>query len=630
LPGYRLLSPLGRGGFGEVWKAEAPGGLLKAIKFVVPHPDLGSDTGSHALRQEFEAFQHIKAIRHPFILQLERVELIGDELIMVMELADSQLQDRFNACVAAGLPGIPREELLGYFADAAEALDVIGTKYGLQHLDIKPANIFLVSGHAKVGDYGLVARLETVHGGPSAQRGLTPRYVAPEILSGVVDSRSDQYSLALVYQELLTGTFPYAGRTPAQLMLQHVNGPPDLSGLPERDRGPVARALQKDPAQRFASCSDFVHALMMLTPPPPLTVSATPVETAKAFFRRNRLGRSAAVSTPAPTAATVKTIPALPPLTVAVRSTQQAGPPASTPVSATAAYTRSPVPPALRLKEIHAVVAVASLTGESDQIDGYSPDEFVEALVSTAAGWKVPLDAGVVTRLPDGAWACRFPSDLVPAVVLLKLKMLLEEGWCDELTQPDPGQVVLRIRSPAGGRWRSRSPGGAEVTIQLPIRSRSGTIPLQRVPGEFGRATSLAATGPTGEATVLGELYGDPDPEFVRRAAEGLPELLRQVRRVLQTTDERRKTRRLTFDGPMTAYPLTPEGEILPPIRGHACDVSAGGAAWFLTDPLPSRYAYLEFGSVEQITGYAILTRVLRSQAVANGHTFAGRFRTDL
>src|SRR3954454_13356829 len=129
IPGYRLLQPLGKGGFGEVWKCEAPGGLLKAVKFVTGEESLGNDGGAQ-LRQEFAAFQQVKSIRHPFLLSLERVELVGNELVMVMELADRQLGDRFNECRRQGLAGIPREELLGYLREAAEALDVIGTRHG--------------------------------------------------------------------------------------------------------------------------------------------------------------------------------------------------------------------------------------------------------------------------------------------------------------------------------------------------------------------------------------------------------------------------------------------------------------------------------------------------------------------
>src|SRR2546429_7552222 len=87
IPGYRLLEPLGRGGFGEVWKCEAPGGLTKAIKFVA-----GGDSFLHSAafgaEQELRALQHVKSIRHPFLLSLDRVEYLDNELIIVMEMAD--------------------------------------------------------------------------------------------------------------------------------------------------------------------------------------------------------------------------------------------------------------------------------------------------------------------------------------------------------------------------------------------------------------------------------------------------------------------------------------------------------------------------------------------------------------
>lgn len=261
LPGYRLIEPLGKGGFGEVWKCEAPGGLLKAAKFVFDDREGNSTTGDESLRQEFDAFQRIKLIRHPFLLMLERVELVRRELIMIMELADQNLLDVFNAYRAQRYPGIPREELLAYLSEAAEALDVIATKHGLQHLDIKPANLFAVSGHCKVGDFGLVNGLQAA-ANPGQARGLTPKYTPPEVLNGRVEAVSDQYSLALVYQELLTGTFPYPARSAQQMMLQHATAEPKLAGLPPCDQHAIARALAKNPAHRFPSCVALIEVLM--------------------------------------------------------------------------------------------------------------------------------------------------------------------------------------------------------------------------------------------------------------------------------------------------------------------------------------------------------------------------------
>jgi serine/threonine protein kinase len=103
IPGYRLLEPLGRGGLGEVWKCEAPGGLIKAVKIV-----RGSDDpdGSSASR-EFQSLQRVKALRHPFLLSLERIEVVDGGLVLVMELADGSLADRLAEHRSAGRPGIP-------------------------------------------------------------------------------------------------------------------------------------------------------------------------------------------------------------------------------------------------------------------------------------------------------------------------------------------------------------------------------------------------------------------------------------------------------------------------------------------------------------------------------------------
>jgi serine/threonine protein kinase len=268
IPGYRLLTPLGNGGFGEVWKCEAPGGLFKAIKFVYGNLNNVECQGTQA-HEEFQAIQRVKDIRHPFLLSIDRVESTGGELMIVTELADKNLHEVLRDHQRAGRPGIPRDELFRYLSEAAEVLDLMNTVHGLQHLDVKPRNFFVVSNHVKVADFGLVTSMSC--GGPGVKMGaVTPLYAAPEVFAGRVSPASDQYGLAVCLVELLTGRLPFDGRNSRQLLLQHLQAEPDLSALDPADRTVLARALAKDPALRYPSCLAFLQAL----PGGPAAVSA--------------------------------------------------------------------------------------------------------------------------------------------------------------------------------------------------------------------------------------------------------------------------------------------------------------------------------------------------------------------
>src|SRR4051794_13454857 len=258
--GYTLVRRRGRGGFGEVWEAVAPGGVRVALKFI----RLDTDGAG----PEQRALEGIRDIRHPHLLDIQFAPRVEDCLVIAMPLCDESLMDRLRACRAQGLPGLPRDELLGHMDEVAGAVDFLneprhpagdGKRVGVQHRDIKPHNIFLVGGSARLADFGLAKVLEA--SGASHTGSMSPNYVAPEALEGRVSQRSDQYSLAVTYSQLRTGKLPFAGESVNQVLYAHVHNEPDLAGLPEEERRVVARALAKRPEGRWPSCRAFIIGL---------------------------------------------------------------------------------------------------------------------------------------------------------------------------------------------------------------------------------------------------------------------------------------------------------------------------------------------------------------------------------
>lgn len=273
IPGYRVISLIGHGGYGEVWKCRAPGGLQKAIKFVYGELD------ERRAERELKSLERIKRIRHPFLLNLDRIDQAGGRLVIVTELADGSLEEQLQQYQQRGSCGIPKGGLLSYLSDAADALDYLRLRHNLQHLDVKPGNLLLMGDRIKVADFGLLKDLQDAT--QSMVSGLTPVYAPPELFDGRPSVHSDQYSLAVVYQELLTGVRPFSGRTIAQLATQHMHSAPELAPLLPADRPIVARALEKNPDRRFSNCREFIDSLKRAGDPRhPVKLSLPSMQTA--------------------------------------------------------------------------------------------------------------------------------------------------------------------------------------------------------------------------------------------------------------------------------------------------------------------------------------------------------------
>ena len=249
--GYKLLRRLGSGGFGEVWLAENAKGFKTAIKIIFRPFD------HEESKRELESLELIKNLRHPYLLQTLDYAALQDRLCIVMELADQSLRDRLKEFRRDGLTGIPVGELLPYFEEVAEALGYLHA-HKVLHRDVKPDNVLLLEGHAKIADFGLLRLQQTraTHTGSG-----TPTYMAPEVWQGKANERSDQYSLALAYAEMRLDRRLFPAREMAQLMLAHLQQEPDLAPLPEAEQQVLLKALAKKPEDRYPTCLAFVKAL---------------------------------------------------------------------------------------------------------------------------------------------------------------------------------------------------------------------------------------------------------------------------------------------------------------------------------------------------------------------------------
>ncbi|MFI5311147.1 MAG: protein kinase [Gemmatimonadales bacterium] len=262
---YDIERELGRGGMATVYLAHDRK-HDRAVAVKVLHTELASAVGPDRFLREIKVAARLN---HPHILPLHDSGEAGGFLYYVMPYVEGEsLRSRLNRDGK-----LPLDEALRLARSVAGALDY-AHRQKVVHRDIKPENIMLHEGEAMVMDFGIAKAVSVASGGEATltQTGMmvgTPAYVSPEqaVGEGEIDGRSDQYSLACMLYEVLTGTRAFTGATAqAVLSKRFSDAVPSLRkidpGVPEEIDAAVTKALSREPRERFDTSGEFAKALI--------------------------------------------------------------------------------------------------------------------------------------------------------------------------------------------------------------------------------------------------------------------------------------------------------------------------------------------------------------------------------
>ena len=259
---YAVESEVGRGGMATVFLAEdLKHGRRVAIK--VLSPELSSSMDGERFKREIQIAARLS---HPHILPMFDSGDANGLLYYVMPFVEGEsLRGRLKRETQ-----LPIEDAVLIACEVADALSYAHA-FGVVHRDIKPKNILLHGGHAVVADFGIARVIQDAGGEHLTKTGVsigTAAYMSPEQFSGTsIDGRSDLYSLACVLYEMLVGEVPFTGPNAVVIMARHtMELPPSIQivrgTVPDELEGAIMQALEKVPADRFATVALFKEALL--------------------------------------------------------------------------------------------------------------------------------------------------------------------------------------------------------------------------------------------------------------------------------------------------------------------------------------------------------------------------------
>jgi serine/threonine-protein kinase len=273
---YEVISHLGAGGIGEVYKVRhIISQRTEAVKF------LRSDRKGGELPERFlREIRVLASLSHPNIARLHNAFRIDDQTAMVMEFIEGEeLHWKLRSPWTRRAP-----EGLEYIRQVLSALDYAHAR-GIIHRDIKPSNIMITGeGQAKLLDFGLAfTTADHAVTRPGFVVG-SLHYMSPEQVRGErVDLRSDIYSTGVTLYEILVGRRPFDGTSEYDVMTGHLTQearwPSELNpAIPQAVSASIMRAMAKNPAERFQTASDFLHALSNLSMDDAMTLETLAIE----------------------------------------------------------------------------------------------------------------------------------------------------------------------------------------------------------------------------------------------------------------------------------------------------------------------------------------------------------------